>query len=71
MTDRHAGYIVTLASDTREDDAEATIAALSMIKGVISVRPIVANLDQQVAMVRVDAQWRERLWALMREDTDA
>lgn len=67
MTDRHAGYVVTLASDIREDDAEAIIAALSMVKGVISVKPIIANLDQQIAQVRVDGQWRERLWALLRE----
>ena len=35
MTDRHCGYIITLENDIREDDAEATINALRMIKGVL------------------------------------
>ena len=39
MTDRHAGYIVTLADDVREDDAEAIVTALSMVKGVKEVSP--------------------------------
>lgn len=33
MTDRHAGYIVTLAADIREDDAEHIINAIRMVKG--------------------------------------
>ena len=28
MTDRHAGYVVTLNEDIREDDAEAIINAI-------------------------------------------
>jgi hypothetical protein len=28
MTDRHAGYIATLAEDVREDDAEPILTAL-------------------------------------------
>ena len=35
MTDRHAGYIVTLAEDIREPATEAVINALRMVKGVI------------------------------------
>ena len=30
MTDRHAGYVVVLAEDIREDDAESTLTALRM-----------------------------------------
>ncbi len=43
MTDRHAGYVVALDADMREDDAEAIIAAISMIKGVLAVQPVVAG----------------------------
>lgn len=49
MTDRHAGYIVTLADDIREDDAVHTISALKMIKGVISVQPVVADACHSIA----------------------
>jgi hypothetical protein len=71
MTDRHAGYLVTLASDLREDDAEATMNALFQIKGVIDVRPVVANPVAMTAWIRRDALWSERLIALVGEVRDA
>lgn len=43
MTDRHSGYLVTLARDMREDDAEAIITALRMVRGVESVTPVQSN----------------------------
>lgn len=41
MTDRHSGYIIALDKDIREDDAEAIINAIRMVKGVIAVEPVV------------------------------
>ncbi len=67
MTDRHAGYIVTLAHDLREDDAEAILTALRMVKGVIDVRPVVADHILHIAAMRVDQEWREKLYKLARE----
>lgn len=67
MTDRHAGYIVTLENDIREDDAEYITNALLMIKGVLSVRPIVSDVELMVAKDRVDLQWREKLRQLLRD----
>lgn len=55
MTDRHAGYLVTLEKDIREDDAEDTLTALRQVRGVISVRPIVSGYELAIA------QERERL----------
>ena len=55
MTDRHGGYIVTLAVPTREDDAEAIIAAIMMIKGVVSVEPVVD--DYLSVMARTQLRW--------------
>lgn len=49
MTDRHAGYIVVLAEDIREDDAEGTLNALRMVRGVISVTPVISDHTQAVA----------------------
>jgi hypothetical protein len=68
MTDRHAGYIVVLEKDIREDDAEETIlAALRMIKGVQSVQPIVADFGaMDLAKERRDWQWRSILGRLSR-----
>jgi hypothetical protein len=64
MTDRHAGYVVTLARDIREDDAEAVIAAISMVKGVVSVKPVVADIEMHITKERRDSDWRGALYAL-------
>lgn len=61
MTDRHSGYIVTLADDIREDDAAAVLTALSMTKGVLSVKPIVSEYQQHIAEQRRDHEWVEAL----------
>lgn len=53
MTDRHAGYIVALDHDIREDDAEATIAALKQIKGVLRVKPVVSDSLAFIAAERM------------------
>jgi hypothetical protein len=67
MTERHAGYIVTLAEDIREDDAEHILTALRMISGVVSVKPVTANLDVAVARERVHAEVRARVLRLLEE----
>ena len=58
MTDRHAGYVVVLAEDIREDDAESTLTALRMVKGVVSVTPVIADYELVVARRRQDDKWR-------------
>lgn len=67
MTDRHAGYVVTLAHDLREDDAEATITALRMVRGVISVTPVEAGADLGIAEMRAKNDMRQRLLDLLDE----
>lgn len=71
MTDRHAGYIVTLAEDWRDDDAEAIINALRMIRGVADVSPIVADYDLHIAEVRARDAWRKRIHKLLDDERDA
>jgi hypothetical protein len=66
MTDRHAGYIVTLADDVREDDAQAIIAALGMVKGVLSVEPITADPRTFIAEARRDVEWASRIHDVVR-----
>lgn len=67
MTDRHAGYIVTLADDIREDDAQAIISALHLIKGVISVEPVAADHQLAIAKERVRDEYRHKLLQLLKE----
>lgn len=69
MTDRHSGYTVVLDKDVREDDAESIRLALSMVKGVHSVIPHVANHDLAVAERRVRREMEDRLYAALSKDS--
>lgn len=61
MTDRLKGVLVTFDHDIREDDAEQIIAAIKMIKCVADVRPLVSNVEDEMARIRVDREWRKKL----------
>lgn len=67
MTDRHAGYVVTLAKDIREDDAEHIINAMRMIKGVADVSPIISDYNVVLARGQRDMAWREAIIHLLDE----
>ncbi|GAA3852666.1 hypothetical protein GCM10023084_03620 [Streptomyces lacrimifluminis] len=67
MTARHAGYIVTLAEDIREDDADHIMTALRMVSGVISVQPVTANLDMAIARQQVHGEVRGKVLQLLKE----
>lgn len=45
MTDRFKGFLVTLDDEIREDDAEAILTALRMIKGVFMVNPYINGME--------------------------
>jgi hypothetical protein len=61
MTDRHAGYVVTLARDVREDDAEVICSAIEQIRGVVSVKAVVAEIGIAIAEERARTRLLEQL----------
>lgn len=63
VTDRLSGYVVTLEADIREDDAKKITKALGMIKGVLSVEPVIAD---QFA----EQMWRGRLYHVLSTSID-
>lgn len=65
MSDRHQGYIVILGADLREEDSASLIHALRMVRGVLSVEPIVANGGDMIARAREDTRWRDALVKLV------
>lgn len=67
MTDRHAAYIVVLGDDIREDSDEPIITALRMVKGVVSVEPVVADYNLHIAQTRVDQEWQDRITEFARQ----
>lgn len=67
MTDRHAAYLVVLEKNIREDDAEeGVLTALRMVRGVASVDPVMADIDQQIGQSRADIEWRDKILRLLR-----
>lgn len=65
MTDRLAGFIVTLEKPIREDDAEATLAAIRMIRGVVSVDPVVADPMHHMAISAARHDIGRQLWKVL------
>lgn len=66
MTSRYAAFTVILSENVREDDAEEIMTALRMVKGVLDIRPILAEaIDGQphiaIAEARVDYEWRRKI----------
>jgi hypothetical protein len=68
MTDRHSGYVVVLAADVREDDAEeGVLNAIRMIRGVAGVEPVLADFGPQaIASMRRDREWSDALFKLIK-----
>jgi hypothetical protein len=52
MTQRVKGFVITLVDDYRDEDADAVLMAMRMVKGVQPVEPITANPDDQVIYSR-------------------
>lgn len=52
MTDRFNALTVVLEDNIREDDAQALIAAISQLRGVLKVAGNVADMNSYVATER-------------------
>jgi len=67
MSDTHAGYLVTLETDLSEEESERIIAALSMIKGVVSTTPIVSSFEIQIGYERAKREIGTKLLGAYKE----
>jgi hypothetical protein len=67
MTNRYNAVVVTFDRDIREDDAEAIINAIQMLKGVLSVTPNVSDINMHVAESRVKRELTDRLYDVLNE----
>lgn len=61
MTDRFKGLVVTFEHPVREDDAEALIQAIKMLKGVIGVAPVLENVDDQINRTQIRDELGQKL----------
>jgi len=62
MTDRYHSLTVVLDRDIRDDDAEPILMAIRMIKGVLSVKPKVADIDSNMAEDRARRNLEQKLF---------
>ena len=65
MTDRYNALTVVLEHDIRDDDAEALLAAIRQLRGVLSVSGNIADLDAHVAQDRARHDLSEKLWRVL------
>lgn len=68
MTDRHSCYVVALEANMREDDAEAVLNAIRMVRGVLSVQPILADPMAEIQAVRVRREILNKMYAVFEND---
>lgn len=67
MTDRIQGLTVALDRDYRDDDVEAIVNAILMIRGVKSVKKSVVDMGDYTARVRAVTQIQERLFGVFKD----
>lgn len=65
MTDRFHSLTVVLEEDMREDDAQAIIAAISQLRGVLRVAGEVTDLRAYIAEQRAKRELRIKILELL------
>jgi len=65
MTDRYHTLTVVLERDTRTDDAEALIAAIQQMRGVLKVSGVVSDMESHMAQQRARRELGEKLLAVL------
>ncbi len=68
MTDRYNALTVVLEENIRDDDAEALISAIRQLRGVLDVKPNVADVNSMVADSRARLELLDALIQLVRKD---
>lgn len=68
MSDRIKGLTVLLRPSMRDDDAEHTINAIKMIKGVERVELHVEDHDHWMVVERAKMTIEEKLWKAIRDE---
>jgi hypothetical protein len=65
MTDRFHSLTVVLENDIRSDDAEKLIKAIEMLRGVLTVTGVVADIEALMAQERARHSLGEKLWKIL------
>lgn len=66
MTDRFHSLVVVLDKDMRDEDAEALINAIMMMKNVISVEGNISDVVSLVAMARARSELSMKIFEALK-----
>lgn len=67
MSDRHIAYTVVLETELKDEDSERVIAAIEMVRGVMSVVPVVAEPEFYVARQQASFALQKELWKALKK----
>lgn len=62
MSDRYNYLTVALEANLKDEDAEGLIKAIEQFRGVLEVKPHVADADSYIADARAKHELRQKLW---------
>lgn len=65
MTTRVKGFVVTLAEDLREDDAEEIRRAIRLLRGVVSVDMAEADIHDTINRERIRDEFTAAIFAAL------
>lgn len=66
MTDRINTLTIVLENDIRDDDCKPFIAAIKMMRGVLSVNPNVATHSDFMAEERAKHELTKKIWEALK-----
>lgn len=66
MSDRHAGFVVTLDQDLKDEDAEEIANAIRCLQHVVTVRPVVSNIEMHLCREQVRHELMQKLWDVLK-----
>ena len=67
---RHCAYTVVLEKDLKDEDADVTLQAIRMIRGVQGVTPVEADPHVHVAESRARRRLLMEVWELVKGTKD-
>ena len=70
MTDRNKGLVVTLDQDIRTDDLRSFIDAIRMMRHVVSVEPVLADIDDHINRSRIRGELIQELWDVLHPERE-
>jgi len=66
MSDHLKGFVVTFEINMRDDDAESIAQAIRMVRGVLSVSPVIANHEDDMTRRQVRHELTEKLFKILK-----